>query len=790
MNQANSNTVALLQRRLPLPTLPHTNNKLLNHSTLSHHALTRTTSAALVPSRLPSASVRHRQIGVSVPPPPQPPPPQDIDAPRKRMRTEGLPLAEKGPFALTANTTTKPTNYKGCKFYFDYMSNAVKTSLRSMVIELKGSVAEFMDKTCTHIVSGDCTNALRAMARNLDAHLWTVKQFQLNTRAIFEHNAKGLTSIRGIMTQRKSNIPFSLPHPVQAPMTLPENYISLRGTYHLLIDEYSQRHQAITVKTWCKKNELTRDIVDSWPRMYFPSARRLRRLARRKNPRRRIHGSLFVQWESSSEEDDDDDDGDDEEDEDGKRGNGGGGGGRCAVERGASRTGGENDKGGGDGHNHGCGVEPGVHPVDTGGGHKDFGPITEAVGAAVSVESTTAGVAPAPYPITMGGCSGHTGETTKVAELSALQASGYGTSTVPRAPPMLLGDSVKSLLRRATGVGKPITGSIDATTTVAIKESVGGHGVGLSAIPTRLTRGGGVNNFVETVAKQQRMVVSTTMQRSMRHRQAVDTESGDKEDAMEKMRHDVDDMDHDMDDEVDESDSDEDEAIMTVAKRTVLAYRYRAGFCENCHEKFDEYEKHIKSKRHREWATDPRNFYELDKLAQSVNRVLLKDHLAAKQVAVDTKMNLEQEKERVYRKRLEQWRVEREDQLTQQWQQQQSQRHQRLVSKEVDLPGTESVCVDNKASNVTKHAVQSENKTFRDTSPTSSIKVSDVKTSRISTASLIPVNECIMTHLSSAVVEALLDSTKFYEAWDVGMDGVLKGITAEAQFGHVHHQSM
>ena len=96
MNQANSNTVALLQRRLPLPTLPHTNNKLLNHSTLSHHALTRTTSAALVPSRPPSASVRHRQIGVSVPPPPQPPPPQDIDAPRKRMRTEGLPLAEKG----------------------------------------------------------------------------------------------------------------------------------------------------------------------------------------------------------------------------------------------------------------------------------------------------------------------------------------------------------------------------------------------------------------------------------------------------------------------------------------------------------------------------------------------------------------------------------------------------------------------------------------------------------------------------------------------------------------------
>ncbi|KAG5463697.1 MAG: hypothetical protein BJ554DRAFT_5073, partial [Olpidium bornovanus] len=47
----------------------------------------------------------------------------------------------------------------------------------------------------------------------------------------------------------------------------------------------------------------------------------------------------------------------------------------------------------------------------------------------------------------------------------------------------------------------------------------------------------------------------------------------------------------------------------------------KAGFCENCYAKFDDMEKHIKSKQHRDFATDSANFGQLAALVETVARV-------------------------------------------------------------------------------------------------------------------------------------------------------------------------
>lgn len=57
-----------------------------------------------------------------------------------------------------------------------------------------------------------------------------------------------------------------------------------------------------------------------------------------------------------------------------------------------------------------------------------------------------------------------------------------------------------------------------------------------------------------------------------------------------------------------------------------LAFYTRSGYCENCCEKYDEFEKHIRSEKHRKWASNENNFAALDVLIKKIGRTPIEGH--------------------------------------------------------------------------------------------------------------------------------------------------------------------
>ncbi|ODQ64421.1 hypothetical protein NADFUDRAFT_47608 [Nadsonia fulvescens var. elongata DSM 6958] len=58
-----------------------------------------------------------------------------------------------------------------------------------------------------------------------------------------------------------------------------------------------------------------------------------------------------------------------------------------------------------------------------------------------------------------------------------------------------------------------------------------------------------------------------------------------------------------------------------VKKETMPVKELKPGYCENCKDRFDDFEEHIKSRRHRKFAMDNRHFSDLDRLLRKVVRV-------------------------------------------------------------------------------------------------------------------------------------------------------------------------
>ncbi|KAK9352099.1 Dfp1/Him1, central region-domain-containing protein [Lipomyces doorenjongii] len=53
---------------------------------------------------------------------------------------------------------------------------------------------------------------------------------------------------------------------------------------------------------------------------------------------------------------------------------------------------------------------------------------------------------------------------------------------------------------------------------------------------------------------------------------------------------------------------------VAVKKEAVAVKEVRPGYCENCKDKYDDYEEHIKSRKHRKFASNDENFAEIDDL--------------------------------------------------------------------------------------------------------------------------------------------------------------------------------
>lgn len=56
----------------------------------------------------------------------------------------------------------------------------------------------------------------------------------------------------------------------------------------------------------------------------------------------------------------------------------------------------------------------------------------------------------------------------------------------------------------------------------------------------------------------------------------------------------------------------------TDTKKVVVDIK--AGYCENCKEKFEDFDAHLRTRQHRNYAKDEKNFHELDELLEELVR--------------------------------------------------------------------------------------------------------------------------------------------------------------------------
>lgn len=62
--------------------------------------------------------------------------------------------------------------------------------------------------------------------------------------------------------------------------------------------------------------------------------------------------------------------------------------------------------------------------------------------------------------------------------------------------------------------------------------------------------------------------------------------------------------------------------IVKKEKESEVSKDLKPGFCENCHEKFDSFDSHVESKKHRRFANDSKQFAKLDQLLSGLQRPL------------------------------------------------------------------------------------------------------------------------------------------------------------------------
>ncbi|KAG9562737.1 hypothetical protein KCU77_g17505, partial [Aureobasidium melanogenum] len=59
-----------------------------------------------------------------------------------------------------------------------------------------------------------------------------------------------------------------------------------------------------------------------------------------------------------------------------------------------------------------------------------------------------------------------------------------------------------------------------------------------------------------------------------------------------------------------------------VRKKVVVEREMKAGYCENCRDKFDDFDAHCQSRKHRKFAMDKGNWSQLDDLLSQLERPL------------------------------------------------------------------------------------------------------------------------------------------------------------------------
>jgi regulatory subunit for Cdc7p protein kinase len=75
-----------------------------------------------------------------------------------------------------------------------------------------------------------------------------------------------------------------------------------------------------------------------------------------------------------------------------------------------------------------------------------------------------------------------------------------------------------------------------------------------------------------------------------------------------------------------EDDASKSRRTQQVRKKVVVEREMKAGYCENCRDKFDDFDAHCQSRKHRKFALDPENWSQLDDLLSQLERPLKRAH--------------------------------------------------------------------------------------------------------------------------------------------------------------------
>ncbi|KAI5243395.1 hypothetical protein E4T43_04156 [Aureobasidium subglaciale] len=75
-----------------------------------------------------------------------------------------------------------------------------------------------------------------------------------------------------------------------------------------------------------------------------------------------------------------------------------------------------------------------------------------------------------------------------------------------------------------------------------------------------------------------------------------------------------------------EEDSAKTRRAQQVRKKIIVEREMKAGYCENCRDKFDDFDAHCQSRKHRKFALAPENWSQLDELLNQLERPLKRVH--------------------------------------------------------------------------------------------------------------------------------------------------------------------